>query len=541
MKKLLPFFILLILVACSKEQNVEMPDENLPQTINEGEMILGKKLPNPYSLENMQAAYNEMSRTRSTPEYEITPTDLYVRFLPADTAELQLLYNDSLELFAYPMDYDIVQEGSYYHDPSIPEGQITWQYTTVKPDYKFPKVRYEVLEKCFIPEEEDDDDEEYDEDDDDITRSASLSFAEELEMLAFQRLNLLEKFTHNGDPETRGLFSKSYKPTGRLTVYDTYSKKQVPIKGVKVRCHVLVKWSTAWTDENGNYTMGSKFSIGPHYAIVFDNMKDFTIWGNWGPLAAANFNMGWHNKKGYSKDINTNASAWDWANVNNAAYDYYKMCEQTGIPKPPANLKIANFRNFEKSSASMMRRIWQPLGIQSNSTFITFFANMHAYIYTSVFGTLTKFAHPDITIGSSGYNSDIIYRNVFHELSHASHFRKVGASYWADYINYIVTYGAYGNGSGKNAGICAVGEMWGYAMGNYAYKEKYGKTTLHGSENWFKYRIIYDLIDENILTKKQIIDCMNSKIKSSGQLKQEMINKYPSKKTEIINTFKKHE
>lgn len=28
-----------------------------------------------------------------------------------------------------------------------------------------------------------------------------------------------------------------------------------------------------------------------------------------------------------------------------------------------------------------------------------------------------------------------------HELAHASHFNKVGSAYWANYINFIVTYG----------------------------------------------------------------------------------------------------
>jgi hypothetical protein len=29
------------------------------------------------------------------------------------------------------------------------------------------------------------------------------------------------------------------------------------------------------------------------------------------------------------------------------------------------------------------------------------------------------------------------------------------------YINYIISYGAYGDGKGNNAGYCGIGEMWG--------------------------------------------------------------------------------
>ena len=81
----------------------------------------------------------------------------------------------------------------------------------------------------------------------------------------------------------------------------------------------------ATTDENGNYTIDKKFLIGPHYAIVFENNKDFDIWGQYGPLAKANHNMGWHRKTGHSEDIYTNSDAWKWAAVNNAAYEYYQM------------------------------------------------------------------------------------------------------------------------------------------------------------------------------------------------------------------------
>ena len=87
---------------------------------------------------------------------------------------------------------------------------------------------------------------------------------------AFENAGLIKKFESKfNEPETRSW--KRKRPTGTLKVYDTYLRRDVPVKGVKVRCHTVVKWSTAFTDENGYYSMGSKFRIGPHYAVVFDN------------------------------------------------------------------------------------------------------------------------------------------------------------------------------------------------------------------------------------------------------------------------------
>lgn len=145
-------------------------------------------------------------------------------------------------------------------------------YTTVKPDYEFPAIQYEILEKCFIPNEDDLDDEWIDDGIDDSveTRAGDMSFAELLEQKAFENAGLIKKFESKfNEPETRSW--KRKRPTGTLKVYDTYLRRDVPVKGVKVRCHTVVKWSTAFTDENGYYSMGSKFRIGPHYAVVFDN------------------------------------------------------------------------------------------------------------------------------------------------------------------------------------------------------------------------------------------------------------------------------
>lgn len=74
------------------------------------------------------------------------------------------------------------------------------------------------------------------------------------------------------EPETRG----KRRPEGTIRVYDDYAGAFVPVKGVKIRCHRFIKWSTTFTDESGHYTMDSKFRFGPHYAIVFDNRKVLT-------------------------------------------------------------------------------------------------------------------------------------------------------------------------------------------------------------------------------------------------------------------------
>ena len=142
----------------------ENPDINLSYPIeNRGirPVILGEKKKNPYTIENMKAALDSL---KAYPEnldgclkapslvndIEITTTDLYVRFLPQDSAQFKKLMTDTtLTLFDFPLDYEIIQTGEYYQDPTV-AGDYTWLYTRVSKDYVFPKdIRYEILEELF--------------------------------------------------------------------------------------------------------------------------------------------------------------------------------------------------------------------------------------------------------------------------------------------------------------------------------------------------------------------------------------------------------
>lgn len=513
-------YIAAISLSCTKD-NVSTMDEgsNIKQAIiatrsSSSEFVTR---PNPYALDVMQSVYDTYSRTDITLE----PTDIYVRFLPQDSLQLQSLYLDyDLELFDFPLDIDI-PENTIYIDPNIAEGDFTWLYTTVKPSFMFPEnIRYEIIEECYIPN-----------DFETIvnTRVGSVNVEEAAFLSLGYNIDELDPFTRIG-----------VQPEGDIMVYDNKSRNYQPVKGVKIRCHRFVKWSTTFTDENGHYIMDSRFRYSPHYAIVFDNIKGFDIWGNWGPLARANYNMGWHSNVGWDAQINENSTAWEWCVTNNAGYDYYKMCEEIGISKPPQNLKIWVFKGWEKSSASMIRRLINPLEYAWPAFFLGFEAGASVALVT----TLIKTVVPDITIGCASQQYDRIYELVNHELAHASHFSQAGEQYWSRYVNYIIRNflsgnSTYGDGSGEDAQLCAIGEMWGYSIGKINKDEKFDNLPNpdFGSERWFKPEVFYNLITNSILTKKQVFDCLKSNIDTYDKLVEEMYSKYPDKADEIEATF----
>lgn len=540
MTKILPKIVLtlcltIIFVSCVsgiyEEKHLESCSSEIVtkpvETRSAGQVeVVYQKLPNPYTLKVMQKIYDDYSIDTVT----LQPTDLYVCFMPQDSAQFRVLYDcKDLELFEYPLDI-LIDDGEEYINPELDDNDLPWLYTTVKPDFAFPEnVRYEILDTCYIPSEEEAIIQ---------TRSAEI----DVEAIALGRMGY---DVDTLDCPTR-LPGTKMQPSGTIEVCDSLSST-VPVKGVKVRCHNVVKWDKCYTDENGHYSMEKSFKTNVHYAVVFDNKKDFDIWGNRWPVGRSNYNMGWSDNAGLSATISASDNAWEWAVVNNAAYDYYLMCEETGITKPPQQLKIWVWKNAESSSAPMLRRIMTPIGFNSHSDFLNLLVNTVYGSLATIAKDIFKIVLPDITIGTKGEDYYSIYETVNHELSHASHYSQVGTEYWSEYISYIMTYGAYGDGTGNNAELCGIGEMWGHCMGYIQKYELLGKKLEVGHypesavDGWIKPHLLWDLYADNVLTKKQIYDCLTPAVDTYNDLIDKMIRRYPSKADAIKLSFARHE
>ena len=140
MKKFLFYTLLyLIFTSCSKEkiawEHEETPSPNTSITeSNDGVIILGKRLENPYSLKNMKQAFENLApQTRNgIQEKDILPTHYYVKFHPKSEHELDILKQDTTVIwYEYPLDYEIKTLGVSYHDPAIPDSLPTYQYASI--------------------------------------------------------------------------------------------------------------------------------------------------------------------------------------------------------------------------------------------------------------------------------------------------------------------------------------------------------------------------------------------------------------------------
>lgn len=510
----------LVLASCSREDGImvkpdpEASTETSEVKVANGEaMVIGGRLDNPYTVENFNEALSSVYPTRSGGQ--VSATDYYVRFLPEGTEEYEALQDTGIDLFDYPLDHEIVVDGDWYHDPSLPEEQITWQYAVVPVDFDFPDgIEYEIIDECVIPDEEMETRGGYDGIDLDAIERASFELTGNGEMLV---------------PDTR---AKS-KPSGRITIMD--GKNEVGVAGVKVKAAVFVKVGSDYTDANGNYSISKKFSAKPKYKLCFHNQKGFSIGFNLILVQASQSSLGKGSPSGIDYVITdkSDAALYRRSVVNNAAYDYFEHCAKSGVVPPPSKLRFW-ILDFLKPSCAVMLHQGATVEIDLVSK------------YVSYFNLIVRLFAPDIIIGTKTKNYDYaaIYAAAIHEMAHGSHFSRAGTDYWGKLATYtlssfLMSGNQYGTGSGANAGYCEVAEMWAYHMENMLYKERYGKNPSHGLSYWFYPQVLEELENKGI-ARAEICAALTMKVTSVDKFKESLQAIRTDKKSVITKAFAKY-
>ena len=516
---------LTLLAGCSEEG---MPDPEGRRVdvsaLAHGMIELGEKLEDPYTVANMQEAVARLYPTRAG-AVAIQATDLYVRFLPKSEEEYALLLSMGLKLTDHPVDYRIVKEGDYYHDPAVSENAITWQYAVVAKDFDFPAgIRCEILDECYISEN------------DPVTRAESGIDWDAVEAEAY-------RLTGNGDlyAATRAGEEPAF-PAGRITVEDpdAFGGKPYGLAGVMVCCNSFVKFATAYTDRDGYYQMPKKYSSTPRYRLVFKNSAGFSIGLNLILVPASVSTLGTGPAVGVDVNIDaeSDGALWRRAVVNNAAYDYIARCASSDLDlrTPPQDLRIWIFKNLSSSSTAMLHH---GAFVESNDLIQKYLGG-----YTSLLKTFL----PDVTIGAKAGDGAFVdlYSATVHELSHASHYAQVGNAWWNPYINYVlrsyVTEGkqAYGSGSAQDAGYCEVGEMWAYFLESVFFQDRYGgDLPAFGTSFWF-YPQIFRYLYERGMTCADLFKALKTEVTSRDDLQDALISLFPEQERTISQVFTRY-
>lgn len=377
---------------------------NASSTTGEGAEKLMEFAPpteNPYTISNMQRALDTLSmqiKSKSDLKFfDIRTTHKYIKFKPQDSLQLWALNSDTtLILFDYPLDRKIAHAGTYYRDPSVPEGQPNFQWTAVPVDKKLPEgIPFEVLEELYIPEE----------DQKLVPYYNTLidDYITELTDIALQITGNFDttemKEVAEEDIRYKWRRRSKWNPSGRIRLSDNVLNITSGLEGVKVRARRWFTMRSMLTNRNGEFWTPHQFRRDVNYSINWER-ADYNIRS--GRHGQAYFN-GPKIKGVWNLDIVSGIS-WHYGQVHRGAYDYYYN-NSTGLRQPPTSgflgsrIAIGMFDESDRADYRHWQRNW--LG-------------------------------PEIRMYSkweSGANrtAQQQYRTTIHELAHASHFNM---SHW---------------------------------------------------------------------------------------------------------------
>ena len=466
MKRTLLFLCCGLLLSCQKDavSSWSEPSSTSSQIITDGMTVLGQQLENPYSVENMRKALGNLSPTTRSgiTDMDIQPTHYYVKFHPRTTEELDLLVQDSTIIwYDIPLDYEIEEYGSYYHDPSIPDSLPTFQYASIEvakwPAVSTIGVDYKILSELFIPDEDKDEEE----GEEVITRSGTKWSEALTDALVEESLRM----TGNEDegelePQTRG--RSKWRPAGRITAYDNIVGGAIPLHYVRVRARRWFTTHIGYTNADGYYSCNGRFKRPANYSIAWETSRWDIRDGN---IVQAYYN-GPKKTGNWDLYISANKSI-RYATIHRALYRFY-FGNTNGLKRPT---------NTRKEKIAYLHKKGDGINGDYNRQW-----GMGVWSDIRIYGQ-----------GSNGWREmSEIYSTTSHELGHAAHYttnrKTFGKSKtnliesWARCVQYILTNQEY-----KELGV--FNKLPDYPENNYNFQVWY-----KGYSNYTP--LFIDLIDD---------------------------------------------
>jgi len=454
---LLILTVFTLLLNCEKEENFEAEVQN-KQIIEQPDgipTILGKKLNIPFTVENMQKAYDNLKNNTSlrklelyskmNTEQKIEASHYYYRFLPKNIEQFDKLVNDTiLQVSDVPLEYDVETSGDYYKDPTLKNSDFTYYYSVFPVNYNFPKeIEAEKIVDLYFPPEEGTEEIEkgeikvnqplnktsrklletfnhdfFDKLETEALRITNNLDEDELSALTFKTPNGKSTLTYTQvkekghstteleidySEEFKQVFRrKKWNPHGRVTVEEGVltqigsSNNIVGVMGaeIKVRKWGFLVIKRALTDTNGNFRTSSTRTKRVKYAVYFGTPAVFVVKAGTIFWNARHRGHRRYKRDGWFQHFSEGGRSHLYALVQNAAFDYYfRIINEYNLSRPRFT-KIS--AKYDKSGSSEHRA-----------------------------GILTLLPVSQIKITRKKNNtyreSDGIYATTIHELTHAGH------------------------------------------------------------------------------------------------------------------------
>ena len=447
------FSFLIFLFGCDRKvepQNSSNSGGSVSKASTDGEVVLGEKIENPYSVKAMKKAYRNIQLINSkysigspqSIEFDVRPTHYYVRLLPNTWAAYDTLKRDTtIFLVDIPIDVKVEKDGDYYHDPTIPSDMPTWQYTSVGLDYHAPEgVTMEVLDTLYLPDKA----ENYEKASNDRQLAIDLLENEAL----FITDNLTEEELKLRPVDDKGgrknwfwnnWLPPWFQPKGTITVWDDIANRVVPVVGAKVRTWRFFDTGTGYVGNDGTYYVNNRYRYAYWSRIIWEN-SDYDIRESITGLTQAQTFGPW-NKGDWNQEFYTNGWRdginWMYSHMTRAMYRY---CEGDidGLTRPVFYMAPTFLNTPLKIVAVNRTGDQQGLNIGNWSIHGI---NPNIFIYGYSNGTRLK--------------SDEIYSVTIHEVAHSTHWKKAygGLSLafvdtwtresWATAVEWVLTQKEY--------------------------------------------------------------------------------------------------
>jgi hypothetical protein len=220
----------------------------------------------------MTAAYNYIYSSNIP---TLNATHYYVRYKPSNMNDLNLLDSFDVEVYDYPLDRNIIQDGDYWPEAynSGNQGEFPWLYTVVEKSFVMPgNIQRELLDSLFIT-----DDNEALEDEAYYISGNSLcdsSYLVQREIIKKYYLNHPERIDPciavpdacgpGGGGSGGGGSHSTLKPKGMISFQtETISANIIgassPHRYIRVVGKRFMKIDKTYTDANGNFQFSKRF------------------------------------------------------------------------------------------------------------------------------------------------------------------------------------------------------------------------------------------------------------------------------------------
>jgi hypothetical protein len=495
-------------------------DRNRVEGMERRPIVLGKRLINPYTFQNIKDAATELGTQINLAAFNVNirVNYKYVKLLPKNWEEYdQLKIDTSLMLFDYPLEYELSQ-GDYYHEVGVPDTLPTPQYSVVPVDYGPPAgIAMQVIDDLYLSEKDKGVSPEW---------LASDDYAK-LETQSSVRTGNADTTGTDGQRVAFLRIPKRYHPEGNVYVmFDNGSNPTFrPVERQQIRARRIALIYTTYTNQDGYFQFGD-FRYPVSYSSYYESADHDVRSGNFGQA----YYNGPHQREPWYHRVYAGAHN-NYTMVNQAAVDVYTI-RNWGIEKP-RKTRIGVF----STGASL--------------------GHYNGGIQTFGGGLIV----PSIKIYANSRPSIDVYQTSVHEFGHASHHKMGSDDYndtetkvketWAEGFRQAYTTARYGQAGDRptaNNGNRAYNDQFQYRkydnesnrFENGEYKDRtYTSVVVDLQDNtnqWYFGGIGFQYDNVSNISLSNIQSALRGK-KNWYQWRQSLRSQNPNQSNEIFNLF----